>query len=77
MTVGELIAAARAGDLPPTVGVEQVAQLYGVSPWTVKRRVADGTFPVAPRRLGRLLRWPTATVLHDLGLKINESTKGV
>lgn len=38
----------------------ELAQLYGVSVWTVRRRISDGTIPAV--RLGRQIRVPAAAV---------------
>jgi predicted DNA-binding transcriptional regulator AlpA len=55
-------------NLPPTLKTEQVAKLWGVSPWFVYELVRRGEAPVAPIHLGRSLRWPTARVLKSLGV---------
>lgn len=33
--------------------VPEVAALLGLSPWSVFQHVKDGTFPIAPIRVGR------------------------
>ena len=50
----------------PTIGAVEMAELYGCSPWFVYQH--QNEFPVAPIRVGRKLRWPTAPVLASLGL---------
>ena len=45
----------------------ELAALLRCSPRTIRRRLADGVFPLAPLpRLGRTLRWHTADVLRFL-----------
>ena len=56
-------------DLPPTLDGRQVAELFGCSYWSLLEQVKDGACPVAPLRLGRKLRWPTAQVLRVLGVE--------
>jgi excisionase family DNA binding protein len=55
-------------DLPPTLTTAEAADLLGVSRdhlWALARA---GEAPVAPLRLGRTYRWPTARLLDLLGL---------
>jgi excisionase family DNA binding protein len=59
---------ADAGELPPTLTTAEAADLLGVSRdhlWALARA---GEAPVAPLRLGRSYRWPTARLLDLLGL---------
>jgi hypothetical protein len=56
----------------PTIGVEELADLYGCSTWQVYQH--QNEFPVAPIRVGRLLRWPTLPVLQSLGLAQDDPT---
>lgn len=39
-----------------SVSISEFAELHGVSPWTVRRRIADGTIYAV--RIGRLIRIP-------------------
>jgi len=66
MTAGERVPP---GELPPTLGAREVAELWGVARWAVYEHVEDGQLPVAPLRVGRALRWPTALVLEALGIE--------
>ena len=50
----------------PTIGAEELAELYGCSTWAVYQHKDE--FPVSPIRVGRSLRWPTLPVLRSLGL---------
>ena len=53
--------APRLDDLPDVLLVDHVASLFCCSTATVSRRVADGTFPVAPLpAVDRKLRWSRA-----------------
>ena len=54
----------------PTLGAEEVADLYGCSSWSIYKNKGD--LPVAPIRVGRSLRWPTLSVLRSLGLAAQE-----
>lgn len=54
--------------LPPTLGVSEVAGVWGCSPWAVYEMARAGRCPVAPLHLGRKLRWPTLPVLRSVGL---------
>lgn len=49
----------------PTIGVPEMAELFGCSEWFVYQHADE--FPVPPIRVGRKLRWPTAPVLAGLG----------
>lgn len=55
--------------LPTTLAAPEVAELLGVGVDHLYRLVRDGRCPIAPVRLGRRLRWPTATVLRELGIE--------
>jgi predicted DNA-binding transcriptional regulator AlpA len=56
-------------DLPPTLTAEQIGEIFGLSTYSVYSGARKGDLPVAPIRVGgRLLRWPTASVLRVLGL---------
>jgi predicted DNA-binding transcriptional regulator AlpA len=61
-------------DLPPTLCARQVAECYGVSVDHVYAMHRDGTEPVPALVLGRKLVWPTAAVLHALGLDVEGDT---
>ena len=51
--------------LPAVLRMAELAALLRCSPKTIRRRLADGVFPLAPLpRLG--LRWYTADVLRFL-----------
>lgn len=45
------------GDPDELIGAEAAAALLGMSVLALRRAAARGTAPVAPRRLGRRLRW--------------------
>jgi hypothetical protein len=51
----------------PTLGADEMAQLFGYSAWFVYQHADE--MPVAPIRVGRKLRWPTAPVLRVLGIE--------
>lgn len=51
------------------MSAEEVAEVWGCSAWTVYQQAKAGTLPVAPLRLGRLLRWPAAAVYASVGLR--------
>ena len=53
-------------DLPPTLTVEQTAELLGISRYATYRATSTGELPVL--RLGRRLLVPTARLLPMLGL---------
>ena len=50
----------------PTLGVSQMAELLDCAEWTIYQH--PDTL-VAPIRVGRKLRWPTALVLEALGME--------
>ncbi len=56
-------------DLPPTLDGHRTAEILGCSYWSLLEQVKAGVCPVEPIRLGRNLRWPTATVLRTIGLE--------
>ncbi len=63
--------------LPVVLTSDEAASLLGVSTdhlWSMAR---DGTAPVAPLRLGRSYRWPTAPLLTLLGLTQNADEPSV
>ncbi len=64
-----MITGAEAASLPPSIGVAKVAELYGVGRWAIYENVANGTLPVQPIRVGRSLRFATASVLETLGIR--------
>lgn len=53
---------------PATYSAEEVADLLGVSAWSIYASVKNGTCPVMPIKVGRRLVWPRATVDRLLGL---------
>ncbi len=55
-------------NLPPTLTSAEAAELLGVSVDHLWELARSGEAPVAPLRLGRILRWPTAPLLALLGL---------
>jgi hypothetical protein len=57
-------------ELPPTLDGHQVADLFGISYWSLLGQVRAGTCPVTPLRLGRKIKWSTASVLRALGLEM-------
>jgi hypothetical protein len=56
-------------DLPPTLTAAETAELFGVHVESLRALVRQGKAPVAPLRLGRALRFPTARVLAALGIE--------
>jgi excisionase family DNA binding protein len=38
-------------------GVNEVAEYLGLSPQTIRNKLAAGTFPIKTKRIGRLLKW--------------------
>lgn len=63
--------------LPPTLDAQQVAGILGCSVWCLYETVKRGECPVAPLHLGRKLRWPTAAVLHAVGLPAVQPADGM
>jgi len=55
--------------LPPTMTVDQVAELWGCSTWAVYAMERHGKTPVRALRLGRKMRWPTLLVLRSIGIE--------
>ncbi len=55
-------------ELGPVLDARQFARLCGVHIETIYDGAKAGTLPVPPFKVGRALRWPTATVLETLGL---------
>lgn len=47
----------------------EVAQLLGVSEWSLYQSVRRGDPPITPIRVGRRLVWPKAAVDRLLGLE--------
>ncbi len=54
------------GNLPPTLTIEQAAEMLGVSRYAAYRAASTGELPTL--RLGRRLLVPTARLLPMLGL---------
>jgi len=52
---------------PATYTAEEVADLLGVSAWSIYASVKNGICPVPPIRVGRRLVWPKASVDRLLG----------
>jgi hypothetical protein len=52
----------------PTLLAGETAPLFGVSEWTLRESVRNGTCPIQPVRFGRRYVWVTARVLDFLGL---------
>jgi len=50
-----------------TVTVPEVAQLLGISPWTVDESIKRGDFPVPAIRVGRRIVFSKAAVEQLLG----------
>lgn len=65
------------GKLAPTLGVREVAELWGVARWAVYEHATDGRLPVSPIRVGRALRWPTALVLASVGLDVESVSRAI
>jgi predicted DNA-binding transcriptional regulator AlpA len=53
---------------PPALTTYEAAELLGTTPGTLWRLAREGSAPVQPLRLGRMLRWPTRPILELLGL---------
>ena len=67
--------------LPAVLVIAELARLLRCSPTTIRRRLADGVFPVAPvPGLGRTLRWYTADVRRwlerDSGPQVRSLARG-
>lgn len=56
------------GNLPPTLSTAQAAELLGISVDLLGDLARADAAPVAPLRLGRRYRWPTARLFELLGL---------
>ena len=54
--------------MPATYTAAEVAELLGVSTWSIYAAVKEGNCPVAPIKVGRRLVWPKAAVDRLLGL---------
>lgn len=67
MTLAELVAA----DMPPTITVEEAADIVGISRAAAYRAVHKGQIPAL--RIGRRLLVPSASLLEMLGLDVIES----
>ncbi|MGI8631610.1 MAG: helix-turn-helix domain-containing protein [Solirubrobacterales bacterium] len=55
--------------LAPTLSTAEAAEILGVGVDCLWALARSGTAPVAPLRLGRRLRWPTAAVLSAVGIE--------
>ena len=51
-----------------TYTAQELAQLLGVSEWSVYEAVRSGTIPFQPIRIGRRIIWPRAAIDKALGL---------
>ena len=40
------------------VDIKELSARLGMAPQTIRNQLSLGTFPLPPRRVGRLLRWP-------------------
>ena len=50
--------------------VEEVSEYIGIAPKTIRNKLANGTFPIAARRIGRCVRFDRRDVDKYLdGLK--------
>lgn len=58
--------------LPPVLTAEEAAPLWGISVWSLYEASKRGGAPVAPLRIGRSLRWPTAAVLRSIDVNLAE-----
>lgn len=67
MTLAELVAA----DMPPTITVDEAADIVGISRAAAYRAVHKGQIPAL--RIGRRLLVPSASLLEMLGLDVIES----
>jgi len=61
--------------LPPTLAAGEVAQVWGISAWSVYQAHKAGTLPVQPLHLGRLLRWSTVDVYASVGVDVAEQVR--
>lgn len=61
-------------ELGPVLDARQLARLCGVHIETIYDGAKAGTLPVPPFKIGRALRWPTATVLESLGIRPDHLT---
>ena len=55
------------GDVPVVLDAEQLAELAGVSAWSIYEGVRRGDSPFAHVRVGRTIRFSTAAALRVLG----------
>jgi len=58
---------------PETYSTQEVADLLGVSDWTLYQAVRDGTAPIQPIRVGRRIVWARSAVDQLLGLLDNDA----
>ena len=58
---------------PATYRASELAQLLGVSEWTIYEAVRKGECAFEPIRIGRRLVWPRAVVDRVLGLSVDSA----
>lgn len=56
-------------ELPTTLDAAQVAELLGVSTWSIYQAVKSGTSPVPAIRIGRRVVFSTAAALRAIGIE--------
>ena len=56
------------------LGIEEVSIIIGLRPQTIRNKLSNGTFPIATKKIGRLLKWDSGDIEKFLDSlpKINE-----
>jgi predicted DNA-binding transcriptional regulator AlpA len=44
------------------LGIEEVSTIIGLKPQTIRNKLSNGTFPIATRKIGRLLKWDSKDI---------------
>ena len=44
------------------LGIQKVWTIIGLKPQTIRNKLSNGTFPIATRKIGRLLKWDSRDI---------------
>jgi len=44
------------------LGIEEVSIIIGLRPQTIRNKLSNGTFPIATKKIGRLLKWDSKDI---------------
>jgi len=58
------------------IDTKETARLLGIADKTIRNRVSDGSWPLAPVRIGRSLRWRRSDVARIISGEIAVPTNG-